>query len=406
MKNSKKWAIWLTGVLLAALSVSFTVFAKNEEKLFALAGSDGEMYSVYGPAYVLEENGQYLILGHSATLDAGADSYVIYNVADETVYPVEFTQQGISEYQLAIFRFMDEKPPREQILMPAAARQEQVASLLYLCEEGVRTGKVMIMEARESGSRIALDIEAVEDIADFYTPAAFLDDDGNMVALYTATGECIAFHTDLDTFYGRTGGQADPDGGRAEDGEEPDGGEGKEGSSGTGGTKMRAVPKRGDGLIKILLFGVVAAVGIAVIAAFIKKAKGDEAAPPARPCSNPGPASARSQASAAEICPASASAEGIAGPMMGRIYSVKSEGLTFGRDTSCFVCLPAETKGVSRVHCRLYPDEQGRLMLMDCGSSYGTYLHGFGKLSPRQPVAVNRGSVFYLGSKKVGFKIQ
>jgi len=265
MKSGKKWAICLLGALFATLSVSFTAFAKYEEKIFTLAGVTGEMYSACVPAYVMEENGQYLVRRHSAVLDTGANSYVIYN------------------------------------------------------------------EIR---------------------------------------------------------------------------GEGKMGSSGTDGTRTRAVPKRGGGPGKFLLFSVMAVVGIAVIAAFVKKAKEAEEASPARQGSKPSSASKSGETSGAAANPASARVEGIAGPMMGRVYSVKSAGLSFGRDASCFVCLPAEAKGVSRVHCKLYLDGQGRLMLMDCGSSYGTYLHGFGKLSPRQPVAVNKGSVFYLGSKKIGFKIQ
>ncbi len=94
----------------------------------------------------------------------------------------------------------------------------------------------------------------------------------------------------------------------------------------------------------------------------------------------------------------------IGGYMNGRIYPIGGNEITFGRDQSSTVRFPADAKGVSRRHCRLFW-QNGILMLMDDGSSYGTYMQD-GKMLPMKPVAVKSGDVFYIGEKKNCFKIQ
>lgn len=94
----------------------------------------------------------------------------------------------------------------------------------------------------------------------------------------------------------------------------------------------------------------------------------------------------------------------VGGYMNGRIYPVGAHEIVFGRDAAATVRFPADAKGVSRQHCRLFW-QNGTLMLMDSGSSYGTYTQE-GKLQPMHPVAVKSGDVFYIGEKKNCFKIQ
>ena len=94
----------------------------------------------------------------------------------------------------------------------------------------------------------------------------------------------------------------------------------------------------------------------------------------------------------------------VGGYMDGRTYPVDGNEITFGRDVSATVCFPADAKGVSRQHCRIFW-QNGTLMLMDSGSSYGTYTQA-GKLQPMKPVPVKSGDVFYIGEKKNCFKIQ
>jgi len=85
--------------------------------------------------------------------------------------------------------------------------------------------------------------------------------------------------------------------------------------------------------------------------------------------------------------------------------AVPASGLVIGRDPAqCGLCLPNETKGVSRRHCQLTPSGQG-LLLTDLGSSYGTFLNGR-KLTPNSPATLLRGDSFWLGSESVRFKLQ
>lgn len=94
----------------------------------------------------------------------------------------------------------------------------------------------------------------------------------------------------------------------------------------------------------------------------------------------------------------------VGGYMDGRTYPVDGNEITFGRDASSTVRFPADAKGVSRQHCRIFW-KNGTLMLMDCGSSYGTYTQA-GKLESMKPVPVKAGDVFYIGEKKNCFRIR
>lgn len=94
----------------------------------------------------------------------------------------------------------------------------------------------------------------------------------------------------------------------------------------------------------------------------------------------------------------------VGGYLNGRTYPVDGSEITFGRDAAATVRFPADAKGVSRQHCRLFW-QNGTLMLMDSGSSYGTYTQT-GKLQPMHPVAVKSGDVFYIGEKKNCFKVE
>ncbi|MEY8391618.1 FHA domain-containing protein [Lachnospiraceae bacterium 45-W7] len=93
------------------------------------------------------------------------------------------------------------------------------------------------------------------------------------------------------------------------------------------------------------------------------------------------------------------------GYMDGRVYAIAQSGITIGRDVSNVVNYPKDVAGVSRTHAKLFW-ENGRLKLMDCNSSYGTFLKGKGKLSPMNPVEVKTGDVFYIAEKNNRFEIR
>lgn len=92
------------------------------------------------------------------------------------------------------------------------------------------------------------------------------------------------------------------------------------------------------------------------------------------------------------------------GYLNGRTYSITAEGITIGREQDNSIRYPAQTPGISRHHVKLYW-QNGQLMLVDMGSSNGTYYNKTGRLSPMRPIPLNPGDVFYLGEKLNGFEI-
>lgn len=93
------------------------------------------------------------------------------------------------------------------------------------------------------------------------------------------------------------------------------------------------------------------------------------------------------------------------GCMNGRVYPMEKKEVSIGRDVASTIRYPADTAGISRVHAKLYWQE-GRLMLMDCNSTSGTFLQRQGKLTPMVPVEVRSGDVFYVGEKINSFEIR
>ena len=79
----------------------------------------------------------------------------------------------------------------------------------------------------------------------------------------------------------------------------------------------------------------------------------------------------------------------------GKFYALSYPVTVIGRDASCQVRLPGETKGVSHRHCQL--SFQGNdLILTDLGSTYGTFIHEK-QVPPNTPVSLHTGSYFCLG---------
>lgn len=93
------------------------------------------------------------------------------------------------------------------------------------------------------------------------------------------------------------------------------------------------------------------------------------------------------------------------GIMAGRCYQVGPDGLMFGRDGQSNVQFPDQEPGISRRHCVIFYQD-GEFYLMDQGSTYGTFLERYGKLSPQQPVKLQSGDVFYIASKKTRFSVR
>lgn len=93
------------------------------------------------------------------------------------------------------------------------------------------------------------------------------------------------------------------------------------------------------------------------------------------------------------------------GALNGLTYRIPDSGLLIGRAVEAGVRYPADAKGVSRSHCQVFWND-GALMIMDLGSSSGTFLRGKGQLQPNVPTALVEGDVIYLGSKQNALSIQ
>ncbi len=92
------------------------------------------------------------------------------------------------------------------------------------------------------------------------------------------------------------------------------------------------------------------------------------------------------------------------GYLNGRTYPIPSEGITIGREPDNSIRYPGQTPGISRHHVKLFW-QNGQLMLLDVGSSNGTYVNQTGRVLTNHPVALNPGDIFYLGEKLNGFEI-
>lgn len=94
----------------------------------------------------------------------------------------------------------------------------------------------------------------------------------------------------------------------------------------------------------------------------------------------------------------------LSGALRGQVYRIGQDGVTIGRDITCNVRIPDGTPGVSRRHCCIRW-QQGVPVLIDLGSTHGTYQGDGRKLPPSYPVQLAAGSRFYLGSPDCLFQI-
>jgi S1-C subfamily serine protease len=94
---------------------------------------------------------------------------------------------------------------------------------------------------------------------------------------------------------------------------------------------------------------------------------------------------------------------GIAGDMKGRAFPIKGT-ISIGRDPArCAIAFAASTPGISAEHCRVKAAADG-IVLMDVGSTYGTFFENGAKLTAHQEYTLRAGDKFYLGSKDNGFR--
>ncbi len=310
--------------------------------------------------------------------------------------------------------------PEERIMSLAQASKDQIVTMVYMdLERYVHEARVQMTDAEEGAQEIITElyITALDDITEtFVLPAPLIDDQGRMVGLYSNDGKIVGFGMDVNMFYANSSSA----GSSTSASEEETARSTEETSS--PGRPDPAEPESDDSISIGLILGCVAAVIVVVIliAGLAGGKKKDpivissgspepkpEPVPRQDPAPSPAPVTDPVRPGPAPQ-PAAITVEIVAtaGIMQGRTYTIGAEGISIGRDVSCGIRFPKETNGVSRNHCRISWNSQGALTIMDCGSSYGTYLSGYGKLPERHPVAVKSGDTFCVGSEKNAFKIQ
>lgn len=94
----------------------------------------------------------------------------------------------------------------------------------------------------------------------------------------------------------------------------------------------------------------------------------------------------------------------IGGPLEGKDFILRDK-LIFGRDAKrCKVVFPLDSEGVSGIHCQVTL-ENGKVKIMDLGSTYGTFVGNGLKIDAEVAVELKDGDTFYLGSKKNKFSV-
>lgn len=94
----------------------------------------------------------------------------------------------------------------------------------------------------------------------------------------------------------------------------------------------------------------------------------------------------------------------LAGAFAGKRFSLENS-VRIGRDPSRNdLVFPANTQGVSGVHCVLMVDNN-TVWLKDLGSTYGTYISGGRRLAANEAVQLRVGDKFWLGSENEVFVI-
>lgn len=99
---------------------------------------------------------------------------------------------------------------------------------------------------------------------------------------------------------------------------------------------------------------------------------------------------------------------GLTGEFNGRSIPVDDRGVTIGRDPGlCQIAFSGNTPGISRRHCTVnFNRANGTFVLVDIGSSYGTFLESGMKVIQGQAVSLRPGDRFYLADRNNMFEVR
>jgi len=104
----------------------------------------------------------------------------------------------------------------------------------------------------------------------------------------------------------------------------------------------------------------------------------------------------------------------LSGPLAGQEFSVDSgygnSACSFGRNPDCDIRFPANTPGISGLHCRVHVNittGTNLILLEDCGSTYGTFFSDGRRLEPGRTYHMREGDVFLLaGQQGSAFRLE
>lgn len=95
----------------------------------------------------------------------------------------------------------------------------------------------------------------------------------------------------------------------------------------------------------------------------------------------------------------------IGGALQGMTFPISSR-VVFGRDPKrCSIIYPKDAKGISSVHCAAEPTADGKIILIDLGSTYGT-MAGGQQLTASKGVTLHPGDAFTLGGSENVFEVR
>ena len=107
---------------------------------------------------------------------------------------------------------------------------------------------------------------------------------------------------------------------------------------------------------------------------------------------------------AAPAAPAAFAIVGLKGKFAGKRFPV-AKNMRIGRNPESDIPYPGDVPGISGNHCTLSPRENG-IVLVDVGSSYGSFLPNGTKLTPNQKYLLKPGDMFCLGNKEQLFRVE
>lgn len=372
--------------------------------LIACLDEEGEIIAVTVAA-ALKVNGEYYMY----TADVPSGAYYMYYSYKENYFMIEPVDIDNS---LGLIRWrITEGSPDVSFYDTAASYQGQVCNMLYMDNEDCKSVEVTVSDVEMSGDYAFLQYTGGPDTA-YYYPAMLVDDEGKCVALVTEKG-VWAMDTDEDVFYknGKKGagdlkkywwvllvGAGVVVGGVFKKKKSENEGAGEEAD------KSKDIPMEEGNPYYHNVDAGMPPVSPVVPKPILHEGMDDIPAttpyiPPAGNVDVPVRAPSGSNKKVIyRLC-------ALGGCMDGRVYPVDMMDITFGRDVSASIRFPADAKGVSRIHCKLYW-QGGKLMLMDMGSSYGTFVSNRGKLQPQSPVELRPGDKFCIGDKKNTFIIK